>query len=195
MAAPPHSPGGAWIGSIFIALALLLLCSRANATERPFTLQVGGGVRTFNNQVGLDDAPSFSLRAGLGMTDRISLAIDAYYSSTSRTNTGASANVEGLRGMVRASVLTGPTRPYAVLGGGAVNLDFRDAYGYSVGTVTGGIGVSRRIGPRKFVEVEGDLDFYRNRVISYDRYGFAARIGPYTARHLSSVMLSIGYEF
>ncbi len=180
---------------LILAIALLGSSSGALAADRPLILQLGGGIQTFNDQVGLEDASCFLFRAGLGMTDRVTVALDGTFSPTRRVNTRALAYIYNVRGVVRVNLLPGATRPYLLAGGGIAAFDFSDAWDSAAGIATIGAGVSQRIGSRTFVALEASANFYRIRVMYFDEFGYPTRVGPCTDRQLTTATLSVGYEF
>ena len=76
--------------SLVLLTFVILHVPTANASERPITLQVAGGLRMFNDQLGLKDNVCAGFRMDFGVTDRLSLALDYVFSSPTRS---ASSNV------------------------------------------------------------------------------------------------------
>ncbi len=169
--------------------------ARASATDRPLTLQAGGGMRIFNSQLGLRDNVSLGLRMGLGVTDRLSFALDYVFSAPPRENTDIIAGVSALRGLARFDFLTGSTRPYVIAGVGGVLFNFGDARDYSTGTLTVGYGLSRLLGPHHVISVEATADVYRNRVENFDVAGHLVSRGPRSYQGTGTISANIGYRF
>ena len=178
--------------SVFSAL---MAPAPASASERPLTLQAGGGVRIFNSQLALHDNVSLGLRMGLGMTDRLSLALDYVFSSPVRETSNYIAYVSALRGLIRFDLLAGRTRPYLIAGLGGVQFNFNDARDYSTGTLTVGYGLSRRIGPRRTLGLEATADVYRNRVEQFSVTGDLIGYGPRSYQGMGTISASVGIEF
>ncbi len=185
-------------GAALAAVAWIFLapCSMALAADRLLTVQLGGGIRTYSSQqLGLEDAANGSLRVGLGMTDRVTVALEGSFSSTNRSSNLAAANAYGMRAIAQVDLLEGATRPYLLAGGGVVAFDFGDAQDTSVGIGTIGGGISRRLGPRTFVALEAAADIYGVREIDFDVYGNATFIGHRRYWHMTTVTLSLGHRF
>src|SRR6267142_5378516 len=78
---------------LVVPLALLTLPRPAFASERPITVQLGGGLRFFNHELGLNDDVVTEARMGLGITDRTSLGLDFAYTAAVRPSTNRVANI------------------------------------------------------------------------------------------------------
>jgi hypothetical protein len=178
-----------------LAATLLAEAVPAAASERPITVQVGGGVRSFNRELGLGDDFCAGIRMGLGITDRASIGLDFLYSAPVRISTNRTASISALRAVARLDLLVGATRPYVFGGVGGVSMNFNDAHDSSGGTLTGGLGVSRSIGRSHFVSLEGSADLYASRVEYYDLEGRVIYVGPRTFQALKTVAVNVGVRF
>ncbi len=180
---------------VLTATLLALRAQPAGASERPITIQLAGGVRFFNQELGLGDDFCAGIRMGLGITDRASFGIDYLFSAPVRVSTNRTATISALRGVARMDLLGGATRPYVFAGVGGVAMNFNDAHDSSAGTLTGGLGLSRSIGRSHFVSLEGSVDLYASRVEYYDLEGRVIYVGPRTFEALKTVAANVGVRF
>ena len=187
------------IWMIFLAAAVLFspAPSRAADTEsdRAVTLGIAGGTRMFNSQVDLGADISLGMKLGLGISRHASLVFDYVVSGTTRDVTGSGATVHAMRELVRYDLLTGETRPYLVAGVGGVLFDFTDSQDYATGALTLGCGVTRRLGSRSTLTLEGTGDLYRNRAATFSSTGEELSAGPRDTQSLGTVSLGLGMEF
>lgn len=132
---------------------------------------------------------------GLGVTERLTLALDYVFSAPTRENSNLLANVNALRGLARFDFLTGKTRPYLIAGVGGVLFNFTDARDYSTGTLTVGYGISKRLDPHHVISVEATADVYRNQVENFDVTGRRVSYGPRSYQGMGTISAAIGYQF
>jgi len=179
-----------------ILCLLLLPAARAAASgDRPVSASAGGAWRIFSSQLGLESDAGLSLRLGLGVMDRLEVALDYSLSAPLRETTQQSASVSALRALARYEVWQGPIRPYVIAGGGGFLVNFDDSSDYSTGAVTLGAGVERRLGPRAFLRLEGTADLYRSEVVRYDLGGNVRSRAPRTTNALGSLGVFLGTRF
>ncbi len=183
----------AWMLATALLFAAPATPARAFASDRPLTLQVGGGLRTFNSQLGLRENASMGLRMGLGVTDRLSFALDYVFSAPPRENTDIIAGVSALRGLARFDILSGNTRPYVIAGVGGVLFNFGDARDYSTGTLTVGYGLSRRLGSHNVISIEASADVYRARTEEFTLTGSLLSSGPRSYQGLGTITAAVGF--
>ena len=182
-----------------IAFGFLELPRAALASEvefrRPVTLAAAAGARIFNSQLDLETGGALGLRLGLGVSEHVQVAFDYILSVAIREATNQNAGVHAMRGLLRYDLLAGDTRPYAIAGIGGLYFDFGDAPDYSTGALTLGFGVSRRLGSRTHVTLEGSTDLYQNQVVTYGPTGEELSRSPRTTEGLGTVALGVGMEF
>ena len=187
------------IWMISLAAPVLLFPSASwganSESGRLVTLLVTGGARIFNSQVDLGTDASLGLRLGLGVSRRAAIDFDYVVSGTTREVTGSGATVHAMRALVRYDFLTGGTRPYLVAGVGGLLFDFTDSQDYATGALTLGYGVSRRLGSRAILTLEGTGDLYRNRAAKFSSTGEELSAGPRNTQGLGTVSLGVGMEF
>lgn len=178
-------------------LALLALASAgpAAAGDRPVSVSGGAAWRIFSSQLGLENDAGLSLRLGLGVTDRLEVALDYSLSDPLRKVTQQSASVSALRALARYEVWQGAVRPYVLAGGGGFLVNFNDSSDYSTGALTVGLGIERRLGPSAFLRVEGSADLYRSEVVRYDIGGNVESRAPRTTNALGTFSASLGTRF
>jgi len=169
--------------------------SPANASDRPITLQVGGGMRIFNDQLGLKNNVCAGFRMDFEVTDRFSLALDYVFSSPTRSASNAIAHISALRGLARVNLLGGSTRPYVIAGAGGVLMNFSDALDAGTGTVTAGVGLSRALGAHHVVSVEGTEDVYASRSQRFDALGRPTYQSKQTYQPLGTISANFGFRF
>ena len=80
---PSLSAGPLWM--LVVPLALLISVRPCPAANRPITVQVGGGPRIYNQELGLNSDLGADIRLGLGVSDRASVAFDFLYTPTNGT--------------------------------------------------------------------------------------------------------------
>lgn len=177
-------------------LALTLLCaSGVEGAERPVTVQLGGGARMFSRKLALDDDFCSTLRLGLGLTDRITLCLDYVGSSPTRNTTSAIAHVNALRALARVDLLEGGLKPYVIAGAGGVLFNFSDATDTATGTLTAGLGISRGLGDRGVISMEGTADVYAYRSERFDVLGRPTYQSVRSYEPLGTISANLGFRF
>lgn len=190
--------GAPAIAGSALVLAVLLLPSPGAASpesDRPLTVSVAVGYRTYNEHLGLEDAVAFGGRLGMGLSPRVEIALDYTGSIGDRETTDKLAGVDLLRALVRWNALTGSTRPYAIGGAGMMAADFTDAADFASYAMTVGAGVEQAL-PHAFVlRLEGVLDFYRADRVRYDSVGDVVEQESPTTDGIGTFTLSLGARF
>jgi hypothetical protein len=163
--------------------------------RRPFTAAIAGGIRLFDEDLGLEEDPSIGARIGLGMSPRWSVLLDFVAAHPLRTASGGMAAVDALRALARANILRGKVRPYAIAGIGGILFDFDDAPSSGRGAITLGAGVDVRIAKSAFAYLEGSADGYQSEIVFYDPTGQPYLSVPRETHILGTISLGIGAEF
>lgn len=162
---------------------------------RPIQLALTVGVRTFPEELSLDDTFSFGGRLGIGIDDRWGLILDFVACHTTRNTTAAVTYVDALRGLGRYNIATGRIRPYLLAGAGGVWFIFHDASTTAGGTLTLGGGADYRIASRARIFLEASTDLYSQEEVVYSAQGDPIYVGPASTETLGTVSLGIGVEF
>jgi hypothetical protein len=163
--------------------------------RRPFTAAATGGIRLFDEVLGLEEDLSIGCRIGLGMSPRWSVLLDFVASHPIRTVTKQMAAIDALRAFARANILMGRVRPYAIAGIGGILFDFSDAPSSGRGAITLGGGIDVRIAKSAFAFIEGSADGYQSDTVAYDPTGQPYRVDPRETRILGTISMGIGAEF
>jgi hypothetical protein len=163
--------------------------------HRPFTAAFAGGIRLFDEDLGLEEDPSIGARIGLGMSPRWSVLLDFVASHPVRTVSGSMAAVDALRALARVNILREKVRPYAMAGIGGILFDFDDAPSSGRGAITLGVGVDLRIAKSAFAYLEGSADGYQSEIVIYDLTGRPYLSEPRETHILGTISLGIGAEF
>lgn len=156
---------------------------------------MAGGVRLFDEDLGLQEDLSIGGRVGLGMSPRWSVILDFVASHPIRTSTQRMAAVDALRTLARANILLGNVRPYAIAGIGGILFDFGDAPSSARGAITLGAGVDFRVAKSAFAFVEGSADGYQSETVFYDSALRPHLAGPRETAILGTISLGISAEF
>ncbi len=177
-------------------LLLLLIPLRSTAAERELEGSLYSGLRAFNEELGFNGEIGYGGRLLLRIDERFSVGLDFEMSNPLRVWTGKTATVSAMRSMVRLDLLGSEWRPYLCGGLGFILFDFRDATNTAMGVVTGGGGLTRRLGDSWFVFAEGSADMYRSEEVRvFFPSGEPALISPRSTEFLGSVLLGVGRRF
>lgn len=170
--------------------------SRASGQVRELEGSIYSGARAFNEELGLNGEIGYGGRLLMRMDDRFSVGFDFEQSNPLRVGSGKTAVVSAMRGLIRFDLLRSEWRPYLCGGLGYIQFDFGDAPNTAMGIVTGGGGLSRRVGNRWLLFLEGRADMYRSEeVLIYSIYGSPIVTAPRSTEFLGSVVLGIGRRF
>lgn len=192
---PRRTARRAWLAVGLLGLASTAPCPAHAAQDRPVSADAGGAYRIFSRQLGLENDAGLSLRLGLGVTERLTIALDYALSVPLRKETGQSASVSALRALARYVVWRGPVSPYVIAGGGGFLVNFQDSNDYSTGEITVGAGAERALGGRAFLRLEASADLYRSEVVRYDLGGNVLSRAPRTTNALGSLGVALGTRF
>ena len=154
-----------------------------------------GGVRLFDEDLGLKEDLAIGGRIGLGMSRRWSVLLDFVASHPIGTVTQQMTAVDALRALARCNILSGRVRPYALAGIGGILFDFGDAPSSAKGAITLGGGFDVRIARKAFAFIEGSADGFQSDTVRYDAVGLPYRVLPQQTWILGTVSLGIGAEF
>ena len=129
--------------------------------DRPVKVSPVVGARTFSKELQLNSEFAFGIRVALGLSEHVSVAIDAGHSSPVRRTTGKSMSFGEIRLLTLVRALRGPVSPYAVLGVGGQVFNFADAPGTTSGILASGLGIEATPFQRWSFFAEGSADIYR----------------------------------
>lgn len=163
--------------------------------ERPLLAAVMAGVRSFDSDLGLESEAAFGARFGMGVTNRVTVWLDALTTSPSRKVSGEAADVTALRAMVQARILTGALSPYVTVGAGGMIFNFQDSVDAAGGIATFGGGVDWRLARRTRLFAEGTADLYRARTVSYSPTGEELSSSPRDTQSATTVAAGVALEF
>ncbi|MEK7316538.1 MAG: hypothetical protein AAB011_10175 [Candidatus Eisenbacteria bacterium] len=156
-------------------LALLLAGSPAwgeSAEKRPIRVAPLVGARVFADPLALQSEFAFGMRVSMGVSDRVSIAMDAGHSSPVRKTSGSNMSFGEIRLLTTVALLRGSIRPYALAGIGGQFFNFYDTSGTASLLFAGGLGVEYAAGERWSLFAEGSADAYRASFTQFDYRGY-----------------------
>lgn len=181
--------------TLFVTVAASATAVHPARAERTLVVAPVIGIRSFESKLDLGDEAAIGARFGIGASDRVSVLVDYIHTAPSRKSTGDLAYITGLRTLAQVRVLTGAVRPYVVAGVGGVLFNFSDASDTAGGAVTIGGGVEVKPWRRAALFVEGSLDFYRSREVSYSTTGQEVDAGPRSTDQIATLEAGVALEF
>ena len=179
------------------ALALLLAADPAwaePAGHRPIRVAPLAGARVFADPLKLNSEFAFGGRISIGVSDRVSVAIDASHSSPVRRTSGTNMSFGEIRLLTTVALLRSPLHPYALAGLGGQFFNFFDAPGAAGLIFAGGLGVEYAPAERWSVFAEGSADFYRASYTMSGRPSFLSA-GPRQTLATGVFTFGVQYEF
>ncbi|HEU4725056.1 MAG TPA: hypothetical protein VFU59_07135 [Candidatus Eisenbacteria bacterium] len=189
-----------WTRRALLAVPALLILMAAGPSRaegdyaRPVRIAPLVGARVFAEPLRLNSEFAFGLRVSMGVSERVSVAMDVGHSSPVRKTSGKSMSFGEMRLLTTVDLLRGPVRPYALVGLGGQFFNFHDTSG-AVGLVfAGGLGVEYDPPARWSVFAEGSADFYRADYYS----SLSSYLDPGSANQTLATgvfTLGIQYEF
>lgn len=179
------------------AFVLALLAGSVSAEEapsRPIRVAPIVGSRIFAEPLKLYSEFAFGARVSMGLSDRVTVAVDASHSSPVRKTTGSSMSFGEIRLLTTVAILRGRVQPYALAGLGGQFFNFFDAPGAAGLIFAGGLGVEFEPVERWSVFAEGSADFYRASFTMSNSPSFLTA-SPRQTLATGVLTLGVQYEF
>jgi hypothetical protein len=181
-----------------LAVVALVAPRVADATEdRPIVVSVTAGLRTFNDDLGLQDAFAYGARVDMAFSSRVGMIFDFVDAQPVLLTDYATATVPALRALFRVNILEGKYRPYALAGGGGMLIQYPDDVSTGAATVTFGAGLEGRFGKQARVFVEGTADiFWAEPYTSPAGPGYPGiQVSPRQTESAGTICAGAGLEF
>lgn len=181
--------------ALFALLAAGAGLPQPASAERTLVVAPVVGVRSFEDDLDLENEASIGFRFGVHTSERISVLVDYVHSVPARGATGQLAYITGLRSLAQVRLLTGPLRPYVVAGVGGVLFNFSDANDTAGGALMLGGGLEVKPWSRTAVFAEGSVDLYRSREVVYSSTGDELSVGPRQTNQILGFAAGVSVEF
>ncbi len=181
-----------------LAVVFLLAASPAVAEsvgKRPIRVAPVMGARVFADPLKLRSEFAFGVRISMGVSERVSIVMDAGHSSPVRKTSGQDMSFGDIRLLSTVALLRSPLRPYVVGGLGGQFFNFYDTPGTAGLVFAGGLGVEYAPAARWSAFAEASADAYRASFTIFNSSRYLDYESPRQTLVTGVFTFGVQYEF